>query len=185
MNERGPESRVCPAKHGRFLVSGLRRLVQSPRKILGQYVREGQTVADLGCGPGYFTLPMAEMVGGSGRVIAVDLQPEMLEMLGKRARAAGLKSEIQLHQCGADAIGLKEQVDFALAFYMVHELPDAAAFFREVRGLLKPGGRLLVVEPKFHVTAEAFRKTEQLARAAGFERADGPRIILSRTALLS
>lgn len=185
MNERGLETRVCPAKHGRFLVSGVRRWLHSPRKIVGPYIHSGETAVDLGCGPGYFTLPMAEMVGDSGRVIAADLQPEMLEMLRERAVAAGLESRTELHQCRPDAIGLKEPVDFALAFYMVHELPDPAAFFREVRGALKPGGRLLVVEPKFHVSAEAWRRTGELARAAGFEEHGGPRVTLSRSALFS
>ncbi len=140
---------------------------------------------DFGCGPGFFTLPMAEMVGPEGRVVAVDLQADMLEKLKLRAERADLAGRIRLHQCAADAIGQVEPADFALAFYMVHEVPDAEHFLREVHGVLKEGGRLLLVEPKAHVSAAAFRKTEDVAGSIGLKPLSRPRVRLSRATLFA
>ncbi len=65
---------VCPAELAGSLDNRMRRLLQNPLKILRPYVQEGMTALDVGCGPGFFTLPMAQLVGSSGRVIAADLQ---------------------------------------------------------------------------------------------------------------
>jgi 2-polyprenyl-3-methyl-5-hydroxy-6-metoxy-1,4-benzoquinol methylase len=75
-------------------------------------------------------------------------------------------------------------VDFVLAFYMVHEVPDQGAFFREIHGLLKPGGHVLVVEPPFHVSKSAFEKTVEKARTAGLVPVLRPGILFSKAVLL-
>ncbi len=124
------------------------------------------TVIDLGCGPGMFTLAMARMVGETGRVVAVDIQPQMLELVREKARARHLESRIQLHQNTEDSIGLTEQADFILSFYMVHELKDPKTFLREVRDLLQPGGIYLVVEPAA-VSRRGFSETVRLAQQVG------------------
>jgi ubiquinone/menaquinone biosynthesis C-methylase UbiE len=62
---------VCPAERSGWLTSSFRRLLQNPERILRGLVQEGQAAVDLGCGPGFFTLPLAQMVGPSGRVMAV------------------------------------------------------------------------------------------------------------------
>jgi ubiquinone/menaquinone biosynthesis C-methylase UbiE len=116
-------------------------------------------------------------------VVAVDLQAEMLERVSVRAERAGLAARIHLHQCAADTIGQVEPADFALAFYMVHEVPDAKHFLREVRGMLKEGGRLLLVEPKAHVSAAAFQKTEDMAGGLGLKPLSRPRVRGSRATL--
>jgi ubiquinone/menaquinone biosynthesis C-methylase UbiE len=176
--------RVCPAAHGGLLATSLRRLVHNPERILGSLIEPGETVADLGCGPGFFALPAARLVGAGGRVIAVDLQAEMLEQLRVRAARAGLEQRITLHQCTATEIGLAEHADFALAFYMVHEVPDAPAFLAQVHALLKPTGRFLLVEPWGHVSAAAFARTVAIAQAAGFVPLARPRVVFSRAVLL-
>lgn len=176
--------RVCSARHASFLVAGVRRLLHNPAKILCGLISQGQTAVDLGCGPGFFTLDMAQMVGEGGRVIAVDLQQGMLDLLVKRARAAGLEERIQSHKCESDRIGLDALADFALAFYMVHEVPDQETFLCEVHRTLRPGGTLLLVEPKFHVSAAAYGKTLEAASDAGFSAVSKPRITLSRSVLL-
>ena len=176
---------VCSASHAGWLSTPVRRLFQSPSRLLTGLVGPGDTAVDFGCGPGFFTLPMAEMVGPEGRVVAVDLQAEMLEKLRLRAERAGLAARIRLHQCAADTIGQVEPADFALAFYMVHEVPDAEHFLREVHGVLKEGGRLLLVEPKAHVSAAAFRKTEDVAGTIGLKPLSRPRVRLSRATLFA
>lgn len=174
---------VCSASHAGWLSTPLRRLVHNPDRLLAGLVNAGDTAVDFGCGPGFFTLPMAEMVGPSGRVVAVDLQADMLEKLRARAERAGLASRIWLHQCAADTIGQLEPSDFALAFYMVHEVPDPERFLREVHDALKEGGRLLLVEPKGHVSAGAFRKTADVAGSFGLKPLSQPRVRGSRATL--
>jgi ubiquinone/menaquinone biosynthesis C-methylase UbiE len=72
------KNRVCPTAIAGYLDNRFRRWFQNPRKILGPYIKEGMTVLDLGCGPGFFSIDIAQMVGKSGRVIASDLQVGML-----------------------------------------------------------------------------------------------------------
>lgn len=175
---------VCPARHARWLVTGIRKYLHDPNKVLAGLIERGQTAVDIGCGPGYFTIPMAEMVGESGCVVAVDLQQEMLEILSERAQAAAVENRIRPVRCEADRLGVEAKADFALAFYMVHEAPDPLRLFAEVFDLLKPGGRLLLVEPKFHVSAQAFDKTLAVAREVGLKPIANPRIFGSRSALL-
>jgi ubiquinone/menaquinone biosynthesis C-methylase UbiE len=142
------------------------------------------TVLDLGCGPGFFTIEMAGMVGESGRVIASDLQEGMLQKIREKIQGTKLEKRIVLHKCEADRIGVEEKVDFALAFYMVHELPDQDSFLKEIASLLKPNGRFLIVEPPFHVSKKAFEETIKKAGDAGLTVAERPRIFLSKAVLL-
>ena len=76
---------VCPWRIGYLLASPLRRLLHDPAKILAPYVREGMTVLEPGPGMGFFTLELARRVGASGRVVAVDIQPRMLDRLKRPA----------------------------------------------------------------------------------------------------
>jgi len=176
---------VCPAESAGWLSTPLRRLITPPGRILGDLVRPGDTAVDLGCGPGFFTLPLAEMVGDEGAVIAVDLQQAMLDKLSRSAERKGLASRIRLHRCAAGTLGLDgERADFALAFWMVHEVPDQWRFFRETHELLRSGARLLLVEPKGHVVKAAFAQTVAAAEAAGFRPGDRPRITFSHSVLL-
>jgi ubiquinone/menaquinone biosynthesis C-methylase UbiE len=181
----GPGGGVCPAEHAGWLSTPLRRLVTDPQRILRGLAEPGDTVVDLGCGPGFFTLPLAEMVGEGGSVIAVDLQAEMLDMVLARAARKGLATRIRLHRCAVDSLGLEgERADFALAFWMVHEVPDAARFFADVHAMLKDGARLLLVEPRGHVGKQAFARTLELAAAAELALQARPHVAFSRAALL-
>jgi len=152
--------RVCPWWLAYSFDNPLRRIFHDPETLLGGLVREGQTVLDLGCGMGHFSLGMARLVGPGGTVIAADLQEEMLARVAGRARKAGLQDRVRVHLCGSGEIGLEVAVDFALAFWMVHEVPDQGMLLKALYALLKPSGMLLICEPKFHVGAEAFRETE-------------------------
>jgi ubiquinone/menaquinone biosynthesis C-methylase UbiE len=93
----------------------LRLLAQNPKKILGAYVRRGHTAVNIGCGPGFFSLALAEMVGEEGRVIAADIHQEMLDKVGVGAERQKLRTRIVLHHCRADSLGIAEKADFVLA----------------------------------------------------------------------
>jgi ubiquinone/menaquinone biosynthesis C-methylase UbiE len=177
---------VCSAEHAGWLSTPVRRLITDPRRILKGLAGPGDVVMDLGCGPGFFTLPLAEAVGDHGRVIAVDLQAAMLDKVREQAARRGLLERIQLHQCDAGSLGLSEVagVDFALAFWMVHEVPDAVHLMAELFAALRPGGRLLLVEPRGHVGGAAWSHTIKAAAAAGMALVERRRVAFSRAALL-
>ena len=142
------------------------------------------TVLDVGCGPGFFTLDMAQMVGTSGKVIASDLQVALLQKLREKAEVAALENRILVHKSEKDKVGVTEPVDFVLLFYVVHEVPNAEALFKEMLAILKPDGQVLVVEPPFRVSKEEFEKTLKKAESAGFTVAGRPKIFLSKAAVL-
>jgi ubiquinone/menaquinone biosynthesis C-methylase UbiE len=162
----------------------LRRLIHKPQKILGNYVHAGMTVMDLGCGMGHFSVGMAGLVGSTGRVIAVDLQQKMLDVMERRAQRTGLADRISPHHCRADDIGVKEPVDFILAFWMVHEVPDQSKFFKQLKALLTAEGKILIAEPKMHVSAEDLNRTVDIAQSRGLHCIAKPKISFSHTALL-
>lgn len=163
----------------------IRKLFHNPENILAPYVREGDTVLDVGPGMGYFSIPLARMVGDKGKVIAADVQAPMLAALRKRVQKQGLEGRIVLHLCKPDSIGIRDPIDFALAFWMVHEVPDRNKFFHEIRLLLKPTGKLMLAEPTIHVTRPMFEETLRRAEEVGFVVTENPKISMSRTAVLS
>lgn len=176
---------VCPGFLSFFLDNRFRRWLFNPETMLHPYAREGMTVADIGCGPGFFTIPMARLVGPAGKVLAVDLQPAMLDKVRAKARKEGMDDRIVLHRCPADSLGLDSPLDFALCFWMVHEVPSAEHLLAELRGLLEPGGSLLIAEPFAHVRRKCFDATVASAMKIGFAVADKPKIRGSYSALLS
>jgi 2-polyprenyl-3-methyl-5-hydroxy-6-metoxy-1,4-benzoquinol methylase len=136
--EAAGEKHICPVWVVRTFDNFLRPLVHNPRRLFGPHVRPGMRVMDVGCGGGWASVALARLVGEGGLVIAADLQPEMLDLVRNRAEKAGLLDRIRLHTCLDDRIGLHEELDFAVAFYMTHETPDARALVAEVFSLLKP-----------------------------------------------
>lgn len=161
-----------------------RGVFQNPKKIVGTFVRPGITVMDIGCGPGFFTLAMAQMVGPGGTVIAIDIQKEMLDLVRAKSEQQGLSGSIRFHQCRPDSLGITEKAGFVLSFYMVHEVPDQKAFLLEVYGLMEPGSRYLIVEPVFEVSKTAFDQMLEDARAAGFLVEKQSRHLISRSSVL-
>lgn len=175
---------VCPWWGGYFIDNPLRRLLHDPQKILGPYLNEGMTVVDVGCGMGFFSIAAAKIVGDRGRVIAVDLQQRMLDVLKERAEKAAVAGRIQTHCCEPTRLGIAGPADFVLAFAMVHEVPDRKSLLQEIRALLRDGGRFLVAEPRIHVSARSFEETLALAEQTGLRLESQPPIRHCRAALL-
>lgn len=177
-------NRICPVERAGSLESKIRKWLQNPEKILKPYITEGMTVLDVGCGPGFFSIDMARMVGKSGNVIASDLQDGMLKKVKDKITGTELEKRIILHKCGRNRIGVSEHVDFVLLFYVVHEIPDKERFFNEIKTILNPNAQVLMVEPPFHVSKLAFEETVGKAVNAGFVGIEGPRVFLSKTRVL-
>lgn len=178
-------TRVCPVELAKSLDNKIRRWIQNPKKILSPYVREGMTALDVGCGPGFFSLELAKLVGEKGRVIAADLQQGMLQIIENKIKGSPLERRFKLVQCDKDNINVADQVDFILTFYMVHEVPDKKNLFKQLSQVLKNQGQYLLVEPKlFHVSRKEFETTLEIARINGFEVYPGPQLLLSWSAIL-
>lgn len=161
----------------------MRKLIHNPNRILRPYVSAGNTVLDVGCGMGYFSLELARLVGPKGKVIAADLQPQMLAGLDKRSRKAGVHAIIEPHLCTPSKIGVTEPVDMIFAFWMVHEVSDRKAFMQELYTMLKPDGILLVVEPLIHVRRKNFEYTLDLGCELGFIEVSHPHVAGSRSVI--
>ena len=178
-------NRVCPVEYAAGLDSKIRKWLQNPQTILAPYLREGMKALDVGCGPGFFSIEMARLVGRSGTVISADLQAGMLEILRNKIRGTELEARIRPVLCEPGSINVSEKVDFILAFYMVHEVPDKNSFFRQLHAVLNNGGKMLLVEPKmFHVSRKEFARTTRIAADNGFSVSQGPKLSFSWSAVL-
>ncbi len=152
--------------------------------MLKDLVKPGDIALDVGCGMGYFSLPMAELVGSQGRVIAADLQEQMLAGLRRRAQHSSFGERIRPLLCNPDRIGLTEPLDFALAFWMVHEVRNQEALLKEIHLALKEKGKFLLVEPRIHVSGRDFKRTVELAERLGFKVIARPNVRFSRAVVL-
>lgn len=150
-------------KERRFQASQAHRL-ESPERLAwlppAQVVaaagaHPGDVIADIGAGTGYFALPLAQVAGPQGLVYAVDAQQEMLDLLTQKLHAPG-SGNIHLAQAEADATGLHDHC-CTLAFLanVWHEFDDRALVLREVRRILRPGGRIAIVDWRPDVEREA------------------------------
>jgi ubiquinone/menaquinone biosynthesis C-methylase UbiE len=170
-----------------LLANPLRRLLQDPEEIVGPYTKEGMRVLDIGCGMGFFSLPLAELVGETGKVVCVDLQENMIKGLMRRAKKARLSERIDARVCGQNSLGVDDlagKIDFAVVFALVHEVHDKKRLFSEAYATLKQSGKLLLAEPKGHVSSVAFEETVSIAQSVGFEVLHDLEIRRSRAVLL-
>ena len=176
--------KVCPVELAGSLDSSLRRKFQNPAKILKPFIKPGDKVLDFGCGPGFFTFDIAQLVGDSGLVYAADLQEGMLEIVKSKIEELNLSGRIKVHKCDESAINLNDSVDFVLAFYMIHELANQDDTFSELNGILKPHGRLLIIEPNFHVTKRDFQNMIIRLEKAGFKTIKKSKSFFNRSVLV-
>ena len=176
---------VCPWWLCFTFDNPLRKIIHDPIAILSPYVQQGDTVIDIGPGMGYFTIPLAMLVGSTGRVTAIDIQQKMLSALMARAQKKRVADKIKTHLAGPDSIGFNQKVDFILAFWMMHEVPDQKKFLSEIRNIMKPEGLFLLVEPVIHVSRKNFARVIETAKELGFVIKESPKIRMSQSVLFS
>ena len=175
---------ICLVELAGGLDNSVRRFLQNPQKILKPYIHKGMKIIDLGCGSGFFSVEIAKLLNDSVKVIAADLQEGILEKLKKKIKGTELEQRIEIHKCTNDEIGVTEKVDFVLAFYMIHEVPDQDKLFRELKLILNPNGKIFIVEPKIHVSEKSFEKMVDGIKRLGFEMTDSPKVFFSRTIVM-
>lgn len=133
-----------PAHKWERLVSPERHALLDPGRFLGGLgVRPGMKVADLGAGPGFFTFPLAALVGATGLVYATDVSPDMLAVLKQR----GLPAQVRTVLAEESSVDIPDHsVELALLAFVLHEVAHPADFLREASRILRPDGRLVVLE---------------------------------------
>ena len=178
----------CPPLVGYILLNPLRQLMQNPKRLLSPYVHEGASVLEVGPAMGFFSLSLARMAGASGRLYAIDVQAYMIQKLKRRLERKGLAERCDCRVCPDDSLGIADlagRIDFCLLAAVVHEVPDTAGFFREIAAAMKPGGKVLLTEPKGHVSEADFGRIVAVAADYGISGRGENRIVSFRTALLA
>lgn len=130
-------------------------------------LKPGMRVADVGCGPGRLTLPIARAIGPDGEVVALDIQQAMLDRMARRLDQAGITNVRPV--CGGAGEGHlpTESVDRALLSTVLGEIPDRERALREIHDALKPGGYLVVAEVIGDPHYQRKKKVIELGRGAG------------------
>ncbi len=137
------ERRFDP-KRQHHLLNSERQAHWNPPRFLARFgLRPGQTVLDLGCGPGFWTLPLAELVGETGQVWAMDASQELLDALAAR----NPPPQVRLARAELPAIDVPDaSVDLAWVAFVFHEVEPPERLASELRRVLRPGARVAVLE---------------------------------------
>jgi len=161
------QSAPCPASLDWLVDNPLRRRYMRP--ILNRVgIQPGERILELGPGPGIFTVEAAQRVGPAGRLIAVDIQPEMIAQVEDRVQEAGL-TNVETHVADAYHLPLDDaSVDRAFLVTVLPEVPDQARALAELRRILKPGGLLSITEEFFDPDYPFAFETVRRVEAAGF-----------------
>ncbi len=120
---------------------------QQPEKVIGALqLRSGAQVADLGAGGGYFTFKLAKAVGPDGKVYAVDIDREMTDLIAQRARLESAQNVETIVATAADPRLPKSGLDLIFTSNTYHHITNRIAYFTALRGYLKPGGKIAIID---------------------------------------
>jgi len=169
IRERYGRGGPIPVSQAGMLLHPLRGWLQPVRPVLDKFgLRPGATVLELGPGPGYFSVEAARIVGPEGRIVCLDLQPGMLQMLAGRLGEASVRNACPL---AGDATRLPlaaASVDAAFLVTVLGEIPDRPQALAELRRVLKPGGVLSFSESLTDPDYVFQASLRDLCRAMGF-----------------
>ena len=161
--------RACPAACA-WVLERPRRIRKEVPQVLDRIgLRPGERVLEVGCGPGVYTVQAAPRLEPDGKLIAVDLQREMIERASMRIRDAGFDN-VEFHVADAHHLPLEDtSVDRAFLVGVLPEIPDPQGALAELRRVLRPEGTLSVsegfIDPDYRFAFETIRQVQQ----AGFE----------------
>lgn len=165
----------------------LRRLFSSPRKYC-TYVEQDQIVADLGCGPGYFTLALAESVGAKGRVYAVDSDEKAVRALERKATKRGYHNiEARVSSAANLSFIEDESVDFVLADGLLCSMApqDHESAVKEIKRILKPSGKAFLKVAKGRMSYVDKAEWEEILEGFEVEGRNYESLLEDRWALVS
>ena len=151
----------------------VRRLISPPEKKISTFVTPGLVTADIGCGPGYFTVPMAERVGASGKVYAADADPKSINALKAKMSARGLQNVIEAQTTSAANLSFipDQSIDFAFSNDVICCMVDHKGAIEEIKRVLKPRGLCYLSVTKLYRKNDprAVRKEEWDQILEGFD----------------
>jgi ubiquinone/menaquinone biosynthesis C-methylase UbiE len=162
---------LIPAWMVPLLSLPLRRIWDPPERLVLPLVHPGDRILEVGPGSGFFTFPMAKAAGPGGRLFCVELQETVLGRLRRGVAGRGL-GQVEVRPCGADDLRIQDleaSMDLAVAIDVLHETPDPASTLRQMAAALRPGGVLLIREPRGHCPAPLFQAELAWAVLAGLE----------------
>lgn len=167
----------------------LRRLFQPPRRFVARYVRAGNRVADLGCGPGHFTVPMSKTVREGGRVFAVDFDPAAIDKVRRKVARLGVGDVVDARVASASEIDFVESgsLDFVLAEGLLCCMKDHAGALGQIQRILRPEGKAWLSVMKFGRADDprTVTATEWTSILSGMRVLESGESLLSRWALVS
>jgi len=144
-----------------------RGVMDAPLLVQRAGLKPGMHVLDAGCGAGRVTVEAAERVGETGEIIALDIQPAMLEKARARAKQAGLDNVRFMLSALGERMLPENRFDRALLVTVLGEIPDRRAGLEEIAASLKPGGVLSITEMMPDPHYQTIRTIRQLAHSAG------------------
>jgi precorrin-6B methylase 2 len=143
-----------------------REVEEAPSKAIAALnIRPGQIVADIGAGSGYYTVLLAGAVGGRGRVYATDIQPEMLALIKRKIDATSIGNIEVVLGTETDARLPAGAIDMALMVDVYHELAQPQLFLRSLKRVLKPDGRLVLIEFRKESASVPIREEHKMSVA--------------------
>ena len=157
------ETACCETRDRRiptFLTDNfLRRLISPPKKRVSRFIPAGVAVADVGCGPGHFTVPIAELVGPEGKVYAADSDPKSIQVLKGKLDGREMQRRVQAEIASAANLEFvpNASVDFVFANDVLCCMADHAGAVAEIKRILKPQGKAYISITK------SFRRMDQRA----------------------
>jgi ubiquinone/menaquinone biosynthesis C-methylase UbiE len=175
-------AQVFGHEHAEWLEREGRAETERPDEVIAAMkLRDGEVVAEIGCGTGFFSRRLARAVGPHGKVYAEDIQPEMLDLLQKYATQDGDANIVTVLGSETDPKLPEGRMDWILLVDVYHELQEPAPMLSKIRKALKPGGRIALVEYRaeddsaLHISPPHRMSVEQILREwrpAGFELAE-------------
>ena len=161
---------AAPAWLVPLLALPIRRLLDDPRRQVLPLVHAGSRILEVGPGTGFYSVPVARALGPEGRLVCVELQEPVRAGLQRRLAERGLAGRVEIRACAERDLGIQELAgtfDAVLAIAVVHEMPDPAGALAQMALALRPGGRLLLMEPRGHCPEALFQAECAWAVEAG------------------